>query len=1034
MTHPVLIRLEELIDLLAEGMRSREDDSGADLVNAAREYGEACATVNARLQTCLDILGKGRDKEHQALMAATRQPDLLDACSVLSELQTNEYAAFCRRNHLPTAPLLNERAKQAIDPLYARAGTFQKRLRMEFSAANSKRDFREALEIARQLARVDPSDPATAKQAAGLEDRLVREVISGRIAPALDKGDDEAAVAALAEIEAIAPGRQPRTDERLEQPWLEAIAVRKAIEKDEAFRNSALLLNDAVSARDASLLDPVVEILARIGEQMARHSFELPSDRAILFGELCQWRDDRLRTARIDSEFEDRLDGLRVLIKQIIDKEFRSIVPNYEENRDDALELQRVWKEIAEFRKPVEEELQEKARKLLADLHGKIDRHERARRRNLIMGGAAGLAALIAAIVIAMMFLKAGSLAGQLLSAQEDGRAGDLAKLLDSVEKDPPSWRSIGKLPRIESNARTWLGEQQANAARLQAMLSTIRDEFGSRPRALDWTPASLGAVKTRLDELAVEVTKVNRDDRIPLEDAIASLSTSWDGIADTVRNAIMEEFHTKVGDLDRAVREELGSEVALAKSIAGLEAVNAQIAELDILAAIEIDELKPSAADLTRFGVLKERVATLGVELTAVGEVLRKCDEADQLPAYLAALREIRETSFFSAAQKLALGDLLAAADSEERVLRDILMPGELLKWKTLSGRTIASDGYPDDISPDEEGAYLALRDDQSLSEVYLYRITEAGKTRTVYSRGSTLETEDLTTPGSPNSATWEMRGSEVYDPDGGSLNAVSFTERRYRYERGSNFTMGSLPIGGALSPESAYFNTLGVPGYVREDFSAFSRPGLELAEKILQAPDTVSPLFRAYLFLGVGRLMSSRPEKWLVDYCQFGEDLETIRSIAGAAMTGADWCSSEKNAAVAAKLATFFAERKDPDYLDRAKAVYGFHARLFTGGIAFSGHLDHEGRVKTPRPVDVAATLWGFDPALQVRPLFQKDATGEWKSVSPAAEFTPLFHLRVNPEITWEEVAKANFVDRADPSLTRRLPAMLGIGAKSE
>jgi hypothetical protein len=80
------------------------------------------------------------------------------------------------------------------------------------------------------------------------------------------------------------------------------------------------------------------------------------------------------------------------------------------------------------------------------------------------------------------------------------------------------------------------------------------------------------------------------------------------------------------------------------------------------------------------------------------------------------------------------------------------------------------------------------------------------------------------------------------------------------------------------------------------------------------------------------------------------------------------------------------------------------------------------------------VAATLWGFDPALQVRPLFQKDAAGEWKSVSPAAEFTPLFHLRVSPEITWEEVAKANSVDWADPSLTRRLPAILGIGAKSE
>jgi hypothetical protein len=1031
MTHPVLIRLEELVNLLAEGMRSREEGSGADLVNAAREYAEACATVNARLQTCLDILGKGRDKEHQALMAATRQPDLLDACSVLSELQTDDYAAFCRRNHLPTAPLLNERAKQEIDPLYARAGSFQKKLRMEFSAANSKRDFREALEIARQLTRVDPSDVATAKQAAALEDRLVREVISGRIAPALDKGDDEVAVAALAEIEAIAPGRQPRAGERSEQPWHEAIAVRKAIEKDEAVRTSGMLLNQAVSARDADNLESVLEILARIGGQMERHSFELPGESAHLYSELCQWRDERLRKARIESDFQDRLDELRVLIKQVADKEFRNTVPGYDENRADALELQRVWKEIAEFRKPVDDELQEKARKLLGDLNAKIDRNERARRRNLIVVGAAGLAALVAAIVVAMMFLKAGDLAGQLLSAQEDGRAGDLVKLLDSLEKEPPSWRSFGKLPRVESNARTWLGEEQANAARLHAMLSTIRDEFGSRPQPLDWTPVSLGAVKTRLDEIAAEVGKVNRDDRIPLDDALASLSTSWSGIADTVRNTIVEEFHAKVGDLDRAVREELGSDVALGKALARVGSVNAQIAELDTLAAVEIDELKPSAADVTRFGVLKERVATISADLNQVSMILQKCAEADRLQTYVEAVRGLQQTPFLSAAQKLALADLLGVADSEERVLREILMPGDVVKWKSLSERTIAADGYPNDITPDEEAVFLELRDDKSLSEVYLYRITEGRKSRTIYSRGATLESADVSTGGSLIS---EMRGSEVYDPDGASLNTVSFSERRYRIERGPNFTRGSLPTGGTLAPESAFFETLGLPGYVKEDFSAFSRSGLELAEKIVKAPDTISPLFRAYLFLRVGKLMSSRPEKWLVDYCQFGEDLETIRSIAGAAMTGADWCSTEKNAAVANELRAFFAERKNPDYLDRAKAVHGFHARLVTGGVVFSGHLDHEGRIRTPRPVDVATILWGFDGSLRIAPLFRKNAAGEWKPVNPAAEFTPLFHLRVNPEITWEEVAKANSVDPSDESLTRRLPAVLGIGAKPE
>ena len=234
MTHLSLVPLEDLVNQLLEAMQASSAESGADLVNAAREYAEACEAINERLQLCLNILSKGSGQQHQALMAATRAPDLLDACAILSELQIDGYQEFCRLRHLTVAPTLNERAKQAVDPLYEKAGSFQKKLRMEFSAANSKRDFREALDICRQLAKVDPADASSVKQAAALEERLIKEVLTKQAMPALERGDDEAVLAALDDIARIAPGRVPKPDERGESVWREAIEHRQTIFKEEA--------------------------------------------------------------------------------------------------------------------------------------------------------------------------------------------------------------------------------------------------------------------------------------------------------------------------------------------------------------------------------------------------------------------------------------------------------------------------------------------------------------------------------------------------------------------------------------------------------------------------------------------------------------------------------------------------------------------------------------------------------------------------------------------------------------------------------
>lgn len=91
MTHPQLVKIENLVRRLEEAMERPQDGAEKTLFTLAGEYAEHCKRANDRLQVCAEIASRGKDMEYQALIAATRAPDLLDLCAVLSELQTDEW-------------------------------------------------------------------------------------------------------------------------------------------------------------------------------------------------------------------------------------------------------------------------------------------------------------------------------------------------------------------------------------------------------------------------------------------------------------------------------------------------------------------------------------------------------------------------------------------------------------------------------------------------------------------------------------------------------------------------------------------------------------------------------------------------------------------------------------------------------------------------------------------------------------------------------------------------------------------------------
>ena len=1023
MTHPEIVKLESLVSQLSEALSAREENASVEAVNAAREYAEACGSTNDRLQLCLDILGKGRDKEHQALLTATRQPDLLDTCAVLSELQTDEYAEFCRRHHLSIAPPLNERAKQAIDPLYQKAGTFQKKLRMEFSAANSKRDFLAALEIARQLIHVDSSDAGMKKQAQALENRLLKDVITKKIGPALEKGDDDSVIEALKAIRSVAPGRKPKKDESDEAPWIEALELETSIQKEDALHESANLLIRAEEAKEASNLNQVVEFLAKIQSSIETHSLKLSSEKSKLYQQLVDWKDDALERSRLEELFQEAISDLKVLIKKITDKEFQTTAPPFSETQADALELQKLWKDIAEFRKPVSDELQEKARKVLEELNGKIQRHKSAKRRNLIGVIAGSSALLITAIIVAVLFSKASQASTRMLEAKEDGRAEDLEALLTTTKEASPPWLSLGSLPRTIENSEAWLEEQKSLAAQQGSLIIALSDELNSQSTEEILTPVSLSSFKGRIEEIDGALESINQDFRVPLDEQLISLRFTLDERITDSRNQIVESFGKELVSLDQSMRQSLDYEAPVDSLMESIAEVAERISLMDSMAASETEELRPSIADLTRFDILKEKFQKFDDSLTEVKDIFTDCKGASDLETYLENINRLKESDFLTGDQKIRLGKLLVVADSNDRIFREILVRGDLLGWNHLTEQEYSSEGYPSDITNPERVEFLTFRDDDSLSEMYTYTVTKGGKTRTIYSRGETLELGGI---GSNQAA----RGNEIYDPSRGSLVQIEFTKKLYALRSAGpenpdyEHFYGAIPENESLSSESKFFNSLDIGKYPTSDFTGFRRPLLTAAEEVIASDSDIDPLFRAFLLIRIGKIMLIRPEKWLLNFTSFTEDYDELMEIVGASLTSSSWCSPESQDSTEEKLRAFFEARRDISYIDQAKTLREFYARMYTGGLSFCGFLDQKQEIHFHDSKQTSPDIFGFNADHKIVVLYRKRADGTWDLQDDPAEFTPLLHLNLDPQLTLEASAEKHSASPDDHFIRAELP----------
>ncbi len=1023
MTHPQLVKIENLVRRLEEAINNTEDGVEKTLFSLASEYAEHCKRANDRLQVCAEIASKGKDMEYQALMTATRAPDLLDLCAILSELQTDEWRSFCRRNHLPVPDQLQESSKQLIDPLYAKAGTFQRKLMEEYSAANSKRDFREALKVIRQATKLNPSDSNSVTQAQRLEDRLVREAIKTMELP-LKNGDVAGVLGRLEDIEGLAPGRQPKEGEASERLWIEALELRRGVRRDEAIEESEELMAEAEVAWQEKELNEVLDLISRVSALMEEHEFTLRPDLRELHKEIGRWADGEVLKLKIEDKFRSKLSGLRESLKTIKDKELQSTKPTLSEYREDSFLIQRQWVEIVDFRKPVPVELQDDAQKLLGELNEKIALKETAKRRTLILGISTGSLLLIACAIVSVFFWKAGQLRGQLARSVEERRANDLERKIGEIESNKPIWFIFSGLPGEVERGKSWLEIEKSNALRVTELIKVLDQDVRSKANPVEWTASSLSAVKVRLDGAKTEAAAVNEDYRSDMLNSLAVVDREWLRIVDTKRNEIVAKFHEHVLELELRVREKLGFDQAPIALNQEVTETAKLITEMDVLAQPELEELKPSLADLPKYETNKEKFGKIKEIWEQGNVVMVAAREADNLDDYLKAMKNTAETGIFKGPQLKQLLDLQLKVQSADSVLMEILMPGNLSLWTRLKSGNFSSQGYPASLEGDETVQFLSLRDDESLGEMFQYAVTVNGVTRSIYSQGTqmTIRPSRL-----GDVEVTEASGVKVYDPARGSSSVASFEPANYRHTKSPVGASGILVKDGRRCPESELFGRIKLPGFVDASVASYRNSLLKAIDRLMDANDEVNPLYKAYLHIKLGELMMKRKDKWLTEFSDFEKDFSELKGIVDRELTSNDWLIPSIVSEYREPLAEYYKKHKGTQYEKTGLAVYQFYERMIAGGMGYCGFVDVKQGLELVNPTEEADTLWGYDKSLKIVRVFRKNAAGGWDPQGESAPFTPVFYLKRAPDEVLKSVTEALKVDPDSPDFRKRLPVTL-------
>ena len=944
----------------------------------AGDYAEVCHAANLRLQQCEAMIKAG--DRHQAIQLAETAPNLLQLITILEFRGADEWRASCQQNAFPVADRIDGRAVQALNACYAQGIATDHPLYAGYRRAVLTRNDEEALQVLQSITRLNPSDDNAASELARVDAKVLGARLEG-LGNVLVGGDPPLVVAAIETMEAF--GFKTRIEG---ETWVRAQAVRCGVVADELEKLKA-----------ASRWEDAIRKIDFVRRLQADHRLDLHAGLLKKIEAVETWAKGEQEKDRKDYEFRALLTQLYFRVNQSEEKDTSARLVLLPELRDDFEALNKVWRSLTDFTRPIPEHATSAFRKRASLLEAEIARRTAIRRRGVVAVSAAGL--LVGGVIVWFVLgqMKAREFASELTTAVSQRQVRAAERLLDRVRSNEKRLLSVGRVNAAVAEAESLVTKERGLLAGYEAAQAKLPAQLGGEPEVarLNAIADSLAQARTALNALAPDLKAENAPHLQAFEREWRRF-LSESGVA---VNGLLEQW---IGQAEKQTAL-LDYRAPVAQATVQLSSLSNLVQRYTELEAGFTNSLSLRSDLLQRGATARAKFRAYDVEFKKLSGGMAMLQEARTFKGFAAAVSLMASSEFSGSPAASAAVAVQALGVSDEAMLRSLLNVTNAGTWAFLKKDKPVS-LVPEIAMPAEQTFFQQLNNDPAVAgSHYRYRLwldPEGRKTLEWITAGSFDASErwqKIKAWAPSASATSATFNDREYGRFGGQWKLAS-TERIHRLER-----LGKLE-------EASAFGTVGL-GAVWSGGSTYARPLMEVLDAVKDSHDG-SPIFRAWLFLRLIELMEFQPEAWGLSFCpSAGVHAAQIRAIVGGRIASGDWFVPEKAKTWSEKLDLAFAAMKPVSYAKQAVGIRSLSQSAAKDGLRYVGFAGLVGKpvlVGTPPP----AEIWGYEAARRQPALVS----------TSAMPLSPLFAL-LAPHA--EYLSKAG-IQSGDPSFTDALPPL--------
>lgn len=982
----------------------RQHEQEAQGPQLAQDFAVACQSVVQRLAQCEAMLNQG--SEYQALQQAEASPALLDLLTRVGFREFAQWHAYCQARQYPVPPFIDAGIIRRLNLAYAKGISTDHPLYADYRGAILTGDDDGALTALRLIVQLNPSDTQMQMELEQCEARVLKVKLD-ELEEALTTDDPGNILRHLEDIEIMNPTKRPTGD-----VWMQG-----------QYARVKLKLETLPALREVqdwgATLSAVDEIKALCDEQ----GIMLPEEDTTVLQEAETWADGERRAYEEEQLYRKTLGELEYLIDQCEQKRVSIQESSMKTLCVEAEALQRKWREVERFNRPVSQEFEDRLDKALQLLEIEI-RVKGRHRRNIFT--ALAVVVVVLALVGGIWLVRQRSIsdtAKGIRMAMTNRQVLAVSNLLAAAAQQKASLTNSAALGQAIRDGNSWMAQELGAATHCEQSLTDLARRIAAVPKDTSLPPEEWRSLQGKMEEAVRGVESTAPDLQRTLKTRLDRISDDWERLLAETKHSRSEAFNKKLGSAREAARP-----LDYKKGAGGVSGV------LDVLGPL-LDELRAiTNAPLPQLGIepdslmqlegLSARHAAFSTEVSKWNQTTNNLATAQSPAAYLEALRAFVKSEFSPAEQRPLAEKIIAEDVSTDRFLQTLLLPTSREGWTTFqnSRRLVL---WPEGKANAEEKKLISgLGTDPYIHSIFLVDFLETGSSplRRIYGWNATKDGFDV--DADPGGTKVRM---SLYDPQD-SPQSLVFRARtvgaarfQWQYKSSILSERSDAPLDRKF-PATAERFIYASSGLTKlcDDTDAYGASLLETADQLRSV--TNSPVFTAYLLLRIGEIADIRPLSWGLQWSPaFDQHRRRLREIAQGDLASGDWMVPGKIQKLGPGLDRFFQETQSISYMRQARFFHRLAEATVDGGMAFAGYVDADGKGLHLLSPEVKQDLWGMEREKQtlVRLFRWPAGARSLQTEGKPAPFSPLYARKFAPRSVVRVAEQAAYVKADEPTI---------------